>query len=127
MAPEMTQDGFVIDSAEISKTASIQNYSVRLMMIQHENIKAVIKGELKAKLYGSLDGKPKSYDLKSLQDDPDNKLEFSFKYFEVMDVRVTLPDGFVPDRLEINTDIYKYRRKRGSYSTTIAWQDSTVD
>lgn len=127
MAPEMMQDGFVIESTEISATASNNNYVIRLMMIQHENIKAVIKGELRIRLLGSLDGTPKSYDLKSLQDEGDRDLKFSFKYFEVMELRVTLPEGFVPDQLEIDTDVYKYRRKRGSYSTIVNWQESFLE
>ena len=124
MAPEMMQDGFVIESAEISATASDSNYAIKLMMLQHENIKATIKGTLEVTIFGSLQGKPASYSLDKLQDDPEQKLSFAFKYFEVVETRITLPDGFIPDRLEISTDIYKYKRKRGSYKTQIKWQDA---
>lgn len=127
MAPEMTQDGFVIESAEISSTSSNNNYAIRLMMLQHENIKAVIKGTLKVTVFGSLEGKPISYKINTLQDDQERKLDFSFKYFEVLEVRITLPEGFEPERLMISTDIYKYRRKRGSYQTEINWEKALVD
>jgi len=127
MAPEMTQDGFVIESAEISSTSSNNNYAIRLMMLQHENIKAVIKGTLKVTVFGSLEGKPISYNINTLQDDQERKLDFSFKYFEVLEVRITLPEGFEPERLMISTDIYKYRRKRGSYQTEINWEKALVD
>lgn len=127
MAPEMTQDGFVIENAEISRNASNNNYTIKLMMLQHQNIKAVIKGTLNISLFGSLSGKPTSYKINELLEEPEQSLEFSFKYFEVMDIRVTLPEGFEPERIEISTDVYKYRRKRGSYSTEVSWKEAFVD
>ncbi|GBL03806.1 DUF6776 family protein [Glaciecola sp. KUL10] len=127
MAPEMTQDGFVIENAEISTNASTNNYTIKLMMLQHENIKAVIKGTLNIRLFGSLNGNPVSYNITDLLEDKEQSLAFSFKYFEVMDIRVTLPENFEPERLAISTDVYKYRRKRGSYNTEISWETAFAE
>ena len=52
---------------------------------------------------------------------------FAFKYFQVIETRVTLPDGFTPERFEISTDIYKYNKKRGNYSTAIKWQEAFTE
>jgi hypothetical protein len=94
------------------------------MMLQHENIKAVVKGELDIRIYGSEDGKPTSFSLASVQDEPKSSMEFAFKYFQVIETSVTLPENFTPDRFEISTDIYKYKRKRGDYETSIKWEEA---
>ena len=124
MAPELTQDGFVVESVEVVSTASKNNYAISIMMLQRENIKAIIKGTLKVSLQGSQNTVPIKYDLKELLDDEQEKLAFSFKYFQVLEVRVTLPEDFIPEQIEIKTDVYKYKRKRGSYERTIAWNDA---
>ncbi|GLR72343.1 DUF6776 family protein [Agaribacter marinus] len=124
MAPETTQDGFVVERVEINATQSTNNFEMKLMLLQHENIKAVIKGTLNIQLVGSLNDEPKSYAIDDLQNVPKNSLDFGFKYFQVLVLNVTLPEGFEPARLEISTDVYKYKRKRGSYSSTVDWSDA---
>jgi hypothetical protein len=124
MAPEMTQDGFVVESVEVLPTLSDRNYAINIMMLQRENIKSVIKGTLKIQLRGSLNGLPQTYDLVTLLDDKESKLNYSFRYFQVLEARVTLPDGFQAESLEIKTDVYKYKKRRGSYFTDVAWADA---
>jgi hypothetical protein len=127
MAPEMTQDGFLMQRMEVTPTVSQRNYSIKMILLQHENIKAVIKGKLAMQVFGSADGKPANFAIEVLQDKPKTSLDFAFKYFQVIETSVTLPEGFTPDRFEINTDIYKYKRKRGNYSTTIKWQEAFTE
>jgi hypothetical protein len=124
MAPELTQDGFVVESVEILATASTNNYAISIMMLQRENIKAIIKGTLNISLQGSQNTVPIKYDLSKILDDKTEKMAFSFKYFQVLELRVTLPEDFIPEQIEIKTDIYKYKRKRGSYTQTLEWEDA---
>lgn len=127
MAPEMTQDGFLVERMEVTPTVSVRNYSIKMILLQHENIKAVIKGKLDMRIFGSANGKPANFAIEPLQDKPKTSLDFAFKYFQVIETNITLPEGFTPDRFEINTDIYKYKRKRGNYSTTINWQEAFIE
>jgi len=124
LAPEMSQDGFIVERMEVTPAMSKNNYALKMILLQHENIKAVVKGTLKVRVFGSQNDKAMSFDIASLQDEPKSSLEFAFKYFQVVETSVTLPDGFTPDRFEISTDIYKYNRKRGSYSSVIKWQEA---
>lgn len=123
MAPEVTQDGFVLEAMEVIPTASDNNYSMQMILLQKKNIKAVIKGELVIQVFGSQDGNAANLNLTDIQDEPKTSLAFSFKYFQLLDLTFTLPEGFVAERFEIKTDIYRYRKKRGSYSTSLAWQE----
>jgi hypothetical protein len=124
MAPELTQDGFVVESVEILATASTNNFAISIMMLQRESIKAIIKGTLNISLQGSQNTVPIKYDLREILDDKAEEMSFSFKYFQVLELRVTLPEDFIPEQIEIKTDIYKYKRKRGSYTRTIEWDQA---
>jgi hypothetical protein len=127
MAPETTQDGFIVQRVEISPTLSERNYSIQMILLQHEDIKAIIKGELDITLHGSENGKPASHNVTALQDSPKTSLSFGFKYFQVLETTITLPANFNPERFDISTDVYKYRKKRGSYSTSVTWQEAFAD
>lgn len=124
MAPELTQDGFVVERIEVSPTPSTNNYSVSMILLQHENIKATINGDLDITITGSLAGKPASFLLPDLQDEPKTPLSFGFKYFQVINTNITLPENFEPQNFEISTDVYKYKRKQGSYRTSISWSEA---
>lgn len=124
MAPELTQDGFVVERIEISPTASESTYLVSMVMLQHEDIKAVIKGDLSIKVIGRLDTNAEVIDFVQLQDEPKTPLNFAFKYFQVINTSITLPESFVPHSIQINTDVYKFKRKRGSYQKSILWSDA---
>jgi hypothetical protein len=124
MAPELTQDGFVVERLEVTATQSTNNYALSMVLLQHENIKDIIKGDLNIELSGSLNGKPQTFNLAALQDEPKTPLNFGFKYFQVINTTITLPDGFLPEQFDISTDVYKYSRKRGSYKTNIAWAEA---
>ena len=124
MAPELTQDGFVVERIEISPTASESTYLVSMVMLQHEDIKAVIKGDLSIKVIGRLDTNAEVIDFVQLQDEPKTPLNFAFKYFQVINTSITLPESFVPHSIEIKTDVYKFKRKRGSYQKSILWSDA---
>lgn len=124
LAPEESQDGFIVHRMEIIPTLSTNNFALKMILLQNENVKSFIKGTLNIRVFGSQNEKPVSYKIESLLDDPNSSLDFAFKYFQVVEARVTLPEGFTPDRFEINTDIYKNRKKRGAYSTVIKWQEA---
>ncbi len=127
MAPEMSQDGFVIDKMQITPTNSEHNYFVNMILLQHENIKAVIKGDLDITIYGSKNGKPSTLKLESVQDEPKVPLSYAFKYFQVFQTSITLPSDFLPERLEITTSVYKYRKKRGDYKISMLWEDALIE
>ena len=124
MAPELTQDGFVVERIEVLSTTSDNNYRVSLILLQHEDIKDSVEGELDVALTGSTDGKPASYRLSQLLDEPKSDLRYSFKYFQVLTLSMTLPENFTPQAFEISTDVYKYKRRQGQYNTSVLWSEA---
>lgn len=124
MAPELTQDGFVVERIEVSPRTTNNNYSLSMVLLQHENIKTAVQGELKITLNGSIAGKAVSFDIAELQDEPKYPLSFGFKYFQVINMNITLPDNFDAQNFDIVADVFKYKRKQGSYSTVILWSEA---
>ncbi|WP_340678450.1 DUF6776 family protein [Paraglaciecola sp.] len=121
MAPELTQQGFVIDAFNVEKTLSERVYRFEIVMMQREKIKNTLKGNLDITLVGSESGVSKKYSLKSLLVNPDLTLAFGFKYFQVLDGQILLPEQFQPERILVQSEIYQFNRKKGELHSSFDW------
>lgn len=122
MAPELTQQGFVIDAFNVEKTLSDRSYRFEVVMMQRDKIKNTLKGTLDITLVGSENGQSKQYVLSDLLVDAGQKLVFGFKYFQVMDGEVQLPENFQPERVLIHAVIYQFNTKKGELHSSFDWQ-----
>ena len=122
IAPELSEEGFSIDGVQVAATASENYYSLSMVLLQQTRIKDTISGNLNIRIIGSREGKPASIPLTELLPDSDEQsLRYSFKYFQTLSVDFRKPDNFVPERIDINTTIYQYRKRRGDYSHSVEW------
>nr|WP_136251453.1 DUF6776 family protein [Ningiella ruwaisensis] len=124
MAPELTQDGFVVERLEVSPTPVNNTFSLSMVLLQHENIKASVSGELEIWVHGALNGNSQQYDFSTLMSGGDEPLKFGFKYFQVISRSFTIPENFIVERFEIRASVYKYKRKQGDYNTSITWNEA---
>lgn len=123
IAPELSEDGFSIDGVQVATSASENYYNLSMVLIQQTRLKDTISGNLAIKLIGSRDGKPASIDITELiTSTSEQPLRYSFKYFQTLTIGFLKPSDFVPERLEIATTIYQYRKRRGDYSRIVDWQ-----
>ena len=121
MAPELTMQGFVIDAFNVEKTLSDRVYRFEVVMLQRDKIKNTLKGNLDITLVGSEAGQSKQYSLASLLVDPQQTLTFGFKYFQVLDGQIQLPEQFQPERVLIQSEIFQFNRKKGELQSTFDW------
>lgn len=121
MAPELTQQGFVIDAFNVEKTLSDRVYRFEVVMLQRDKIKNTLKGNLEITLVGSEAGQSKQYSLNSLLVDSQQTLTFGFKYFQVLDGQIQLPEQFQPERVLIQSEIFQFNRKKGELQSTFEW------
>ena len=126
VAPEETTDGFLIEYSELIRSQDENAFTLSLVLLQKQNIKDVIKGSLDIRLFGTSDGKFVNYALSELSEET-QAFNYGFRYFQVKDIPFVLPLGFAPERFEISTDIYKFKRKRGTYKKTIRWTEVAVE
>ena len=127
MAPELTVDGFTIDDFIFAPAASPRHYYFELVLVQVEKIKSVIKGNIQIQLIGSQNQQPTTLSFEELLKTPTKQLSFSFKYFQLIKGQFSLPEGFVPERIQIDTEIFQFKRKKGDYSRSFDWEESLTD
>jgi hypothetical protein len=49
------------------------------------------------------------------------KLTFGFKYFQVIEGEIKLPEGFQPEQVSIHAAIFQFKRKKGELTTVFDW------
>ncbi|MBU2879418.1 MULTISPECIES: DUF6776 family protein [Alteromonadaceae] len=126
MAPELEQDGFVIEAFEIKKSLSDRAYWFELVLMQQDKIKNVVKGSIEVSIIGSEAGKPKQYSLSELVTQESSELSFSFKYFQTIQGEMILPQNFSPEKILVKTKIFQFKRKRGELERTFDWNIETL-
>lgn len=122
MAPELKQDGFLIDAFNVSKALSENSYNFDLVLMQQDKIKTVIKGNVDVIIRGSQAGQPAELRLLDLMPQGTKPLSFGFKYFQVIEGQFALPERFQPESVHISSEVYQFKRKRGELSVSFDWQ-----
>lgn len=121
MAPELKEQGFVIDAFNVTAAASQGYFRFDLVLMQQAKIKSVVKGTVSVELEGSLDGKPVRVPLQEMMEEGEGPLAFSFKYFQVIEGVFQMPPGFVPEYIHTSAEIFQFKRKRGDLNTRFDW------
>ena len=122
MAPELKPQGFVIDTFYLEPGLSAGHFRFELVVMQQEKIKNVVKGNIAVSILGSENGQAKIFSLAELMDETANPLAFSFKYFQVIEGELQLPENFAAEKVLVHADIYQFKRKRGTLDKTFDWQ-----
>ena len=90
--------------------------------MQQNKTNKILKGNLKVTLIGSENGKAKQYTMNQmLSDQEQKKMLFSFRYFQVIDGEIRLPEGFQPEQVSVHADVFQFNRKKGELTTEFAW------
>lgn len=126
MAPELTQQGFIIDAFNVEKSLSDRSYRFEIVMLQREKIKNTLKGKLDITLVGSEAGQSKQYSLQALLVNPEQQLIFGFKYFQVVDGELQLPENFQVEKVSIHAEVYQFNNKKGELNTSFDWTVSNT-
>ncbi len=99
MAPEDVINGVKLESLTFIPEVSEDYYFMQLVLMQVKKKKRHIKASADLVFYGSLDGEPVEYRWNELVDKKEQKLSFSFRYFQAVEASIKFPLGFVPERV----------------------------
>ncbi|WP_438865224.1 DUF6776 family protein [Neptunicella sp.] len=121
MAPELNDNGFVIDSFNFQSTNIEQHYRYSLVLLQQQKRKNFVKGELSVTLQGSLDGEMKVVDMLAQLDPPQDKLAFHFRYFETLNGEVDLPVGFIPEKVLVKARLTSQGSNNAEHERRFDW------
>lgn len=111
MAPVSGDGGVSLREPEIVPGPAEGQFAYRLIVQQIAAKHALVKGNLSAVLEGTYQGQAQSHPLATLDAEPEEGLPpLKFRYFQSLSGEITLPDGFVAQRLTVTAQITKPRK-----------------
>lgn len=113
--------GLRVQDLKLKKGKDEHAYFVRLVLIQVMQHDRAVKGNVNFSLEGEQDGVATTYTLQQLvPPDEDSSWPFSFRYFQDFDRKLLLPEGFTPER--INIEVRSRTKSIASIEQSFAWQ-----
>ncbi len=103
MSPTATNSrGLSIDSLEVFNTAADRTYQYKLIVQQLATNRGILTGALTFTIVGQKNGVPQTLSLKDVAEDiTQDNIKLRFKYFQTLEGKLTLPEGFEPQRVEL--------------------------
>ncbi len=117
------EKGLKIQTFVVDKESPSGAYRFQLVLTQHLKRVKMISGTVKLNIVDEENGKPRRLLLSDMSGQQANSLKFEFKFFQRIEGRFTLPDGFKPDRLQIQ--VVSKGRKPASVEKSFEWQGIT--
>jgi|GEM_PF-784725 len=111
MAPENNADGVSINGLELIPTLLPRQYRLKLILTQLKKRKQSLKGKAEIKLVGAQNGEAVELDVAKLAN---LKLNFQFRYFQILDTEFILPEGFELSYLKTKVIVPSSRWSKGS-------------
>lgn len=102
MAPGEIAEGLSLRSPELILLEKPSTYAFRIVAQQEAARHKLMKGEFRAQVFGELESEPVSYSLAELSDDFEgDAISLRFRYFQAIEGRLTLPEGFDPRGISV--------------------------
>ena len=121
ISPADGQRGLRVQDLRLSKGKDDRQYYIRLVLVQVMQHDRSVKGEVNFSLEGAQDGVATTYKLEKLiPDDETSNWPFSFRYFQNFDRQLVLPEGFLPER--INIEVMSRTKSIASVKQSFLWQ-----
>ncbi|MDJ0909201.1 MAG: hypothetical protein QNI99_08395 [Woeseiaceae bacterium] len=123
VSPADGNSGLRVQDFRLTRGAEEREYTIRLVLIQAMKHNRRVSGEVELIVEGTENGEQKSYSYADLvPEDADETWAFSFRYFQDFDRQVVLPDGFTPER--VNVQVESRTRSIDSIEEDFSWLTS---
>jgi len=120
VSPEQLALGINIQSFELSKKNDHGRYAYKLVLSKRGKSDKYVKGRFNLLVKGQQDNRQVDLPLKNIkQDYVDKDSKFSFRYFQVFEGDVQLPERFEP--FDIQLKINPTTKKIKPFSESISW------
>ena len=121
ISPADGQRGLRVQDLRLSKGKDEGQYHVKLVLVQVMQHDRSVKGEVNFSLEGAQDGVATTYNLEQLVPaDEASNWPFSFRYFQNFDRQLILPEGFLPER--INIEVHSRTKSIASVKQSFLWK-----
>jgi cell division protein FtsB len=120
VSPEDGRPGLRVQDFRLTRGSEERAFNLRLVLVQAMKHDRKVSGDVAVTIEGSEDGAAKSYALTELLPaDAEKGWPFSFRYFQDFDRQIVLPDGFTPER--VNVEVRSRTRSISSIEESFAW------
>lgn len=102
MAPSLNDQGLQVQEFTLDPTADTKRFRYKLILTQVGDNKRFIKGFVGVNLIGVQAGKKAILPLKDVSPEITTvDIKFRYRYFQDITGELSLPDGFVPDQVQV--------------------------
>jgi hypothetical protein len=107
VSPDQARAGVRVYNLKLTRAAVQGSYNYELVLIQSARHDQRVAGRIEVTLEGMQGSSRRTVRLSDIADDAGKNLLFSFTYFEEIDGRLSLPEGFKPQRVNVklSTDV----------------------
>ena len=120
ISPKDGARGLRVQDLKVSKGKDERHYNLRLVLVQAMQHDRSVKGKVDFILEGAEDGVSTTYNLAQLS--PENETAswpFAFRYFQDFDRELVLPEGFAPQK--INVEVISNTKSVASVKLSFDW------
>jgi len=122
VAPSDTTLGVNLQSFEVRKKNSQNQYSYKLILTKSGKSTKRVSGDTEMLIRGESDGNVTELALTDLVVENSSKAtKFAFRYFQVFEGDIILPDGFEP--FEVKIGVKPTTKNVKAFTETISWAD----
>lgn len=108
-----------IQQLRITASEEPRRFRLRITLVQPARTDKNVEGIVTARIEGEREGGPLTVDLGALTADKRSEIPFSFRYFENIDPEITLPEGFSPER--VNVEVRSGKKGVAPVNQTLLW------
>jgi hypothetical protein len=120
VSPADGNKGLRVQDLKLSRGKAEREYNIRLVLVQALQHDRKVSGSVNLTIDGDQDGIEKTYTYAQLlPDESEASWAFSFRYFQDFDRQVILPDGFTPQR--VNIEVRSRTRSIASIAESFSW------
>jgi cell division protein FtsB len=123
VSPADGNKGLRVQDLKLTRGSAEREYNIRLVLVQAMQHDRKVSGNVKLTIDGDQDGVETTYEYAQLlPEDAKEAWAFSFRYFQDFDRQVVLPDGFTPER--VNIEVESRTRSIASIAESYSWETS---
>lgn len=120
VSPKDGGRGLRVQDLKLTRGKDERHYNVRLVLVQVMQHDRSVKGVVDLSLEGAQDGVATTYALEQLlPEDDSSSWPFAFRYFQDFDRELILPDGFMPEK--INVEVISNTKSIASIKQSFEW------
>ena len=121
MAPELQQGGVTIDSITVTPNQAEKHFHFSLAVLQIEQRRRFVEGRVAIDLVGRVNGEKRRFDLMKLANISADERNFTMRYFSVYEGDFFMPEGLVPERIDVSVTLTD--GGRGTLNRSFFWKD----